>query len=116
MGPHILVRDVSDTMAFVEWTHPEGQSDFILLKRYGLVGGEGGKTTPSCSLPEPVLGPAENPAARAPDHEVWVSAVLLEPTRARPPPPSSQQVKRLQWGGPWEGEGRSPQQTCNLQA
>lgn len=31
-------------MAFVEWTPPRARVDFILLK-YGLVGGEGGKTT-----------------------------------------------------------------------
>uniref|UniRef100_Q05546-2 Isoform 2 of Tenascin-R n=1 Tax=Rattus norvegicus TaxID=10116 RepID=Q05546-2 len=44
-GPtQILVRDVSDTVAFVEWTPPRAKVDFILLK-YGLVGGEGGKTT-----------------------------------------------------------------------
>ncbi|XP_069890516.1 tenascin-R isoform X2 [Dipodomys merriami] len=44
-GPtQILVRDVSDTVAFVEWTPPRARVDFILLK-YGLVGGEGGKTT-----------------------------------------------------------------------
>ncbi|XP_007667106.2 tenascin-R [Ornithorhynchus anatinus] len=44
-GPtQILVRDVSDTVAFVEWTPPRAKVDFILL-RYGLVGGESGKTT-----------------------------------------------------------------------
>ncbi|XP_047377277.1 tenascin-R isoform X2 [Sciurus carolinensis] len=44
-GPtQILVRDVSDTVAFVEWTPPRAKVDFILL-RYGLVGGEGGRTT-----------------------------------------------------------------------
>ncbi|XP_004853453.1 tenascin-R isoform X2 [Heterocephalus glaber] len=44
-GPtQILVRDVSDTVAFVEWTPPRAKVDFILLK-YGLLGGEGGKTT-----------------------------------------------------------------------
>ncbi|XP_073903505.1 tenascin-R isoform X2 [Castor canadensis] len=44
-GPtQILVRDVSDTVAFVEWIPPRAKVDFILLK-YGLVGGEGGKTT-----------------------------------------------------------------------
>lgn len=44
-GPtQILVRDVSDTVAFVEWTPPRAKVDFILLK-YGLVGGEGGRTT-----------------------------------------------------------------------
>ncbi|XP_038614327.1 tenascin-R isoform X1 [Tachyglossus aculeatus] len=44
-GPtQILVRDVSDTVAFVEWTPPRAKIDFILL-RYGLVGGESGKTT-----------------------------------------------------------------------
>lgn len=31
-------------MAFVEWIPPRAKVDFILLK-YGLVGGEGGKTT-----------------------------------------------------------------------
>ncbi|XP_070932135.1 tenascin-R isoform X2 [Macaca nemestrina] len=44
-GPtQILVRDVSDTVAFVEWIPPRAKVDFILLK-YGLVGGEGGRTT-----------------------------------------------------------------------
>ncbi|NXG30636.1 TENR protein, partial [Dromaius novaehollandiae] len=44
-GPtQILVRDVSDTVAFVEWTPPRAKVDTILLK-YGLVNGEGGKTT-----------------------------------------------------------------------
>uniref|UniRef100_A0A8B9QE39 Tenascin R n=1 Tax=Apteryx owenii TaxID=8824 RepID=A0A8B9QE39_APTOW len=44
-GPtQILVRDVSDTVAFVEWTPPRAKVDAILLK-YGLVNGEGGKTT-----------------------------------------------------------------------
>lgn len=44
-GPtQILVRDVSDTVAFVEWTPPRAKVDYILLK-YGLENGEGGKTT-----------------------------------------------------------------------
>ncbi|XP_069497242.1 tenascin-R [Ambystoma mexicanum] len=44
-GPsQILVRDVSDTVAFVEWVPPRAKIDFILLK-YGLEGGEGGQTT-----------------------------------------------------------------------
>ncbi|XP_058299407.1 tenascin-R isoform X2 [Hylobates moloch] len=44
-GPtQILIRDVSDTVAFVEWIPPRAKVDFILLK-YGLVGGEGGRTT-----------------------------------------------------------------------
>ncbi|XP_019355868.2 tenascin-R [Alligator mississippiensis] len=44
-GPtQIMVRDVSDTVAFVEWTPPRAKVDYILLK-YGLVNGEGGKTT-----------------------------------------------------------------------
>ncbi|XP_069645747.1 tenascin-R isoform X4 [Haliaeetus albicilla] len=44
-GPtQILVRDVSDTVAFVEWTPPRAKVDAILLK-YGLVDGEGGRTT-----------------------------------------------------------------------
>ncbi|XP_067323757.1 tenascin-R isoform X2 [Anolis sagrei] len=44
-GPtQILVRDVSDTVAFVEWTPPRAKVDHILLK-YGLENGEGGKTT-----------------------------------------------------------------------
>uniref|UniRef100_A0A8D0HC42 Janusin n=1 Tax=Sphenodon punctatus TaxID=8508 RepID=A0A8D0HC42_SPHPU len=44
-GPtQILVRDVSDTVAFVEWTPPRARVDYILLK-YGLVNGEGGRTT-----------------------------------------------------------------------
>uniref|UniRef100_H2ZT29 Tenascin R n=1 Tax=Latimeria chalumnae TaxID=7897 RepID=H2ZT29_LATCH len=40
----ILARDVSDTVAFVEWTPPRAKVDHIVL-RYGLVSGEGGKTT-----------------------------------------------------------------------
>ncbi|XP_078498130.1 tenascin-R [Lissotriton helveticus] len=44
-GPsQILVRDVSDTVAFVEWTPPRAKIDFILLK-YGLASREGGQTT-----------------------------------------------------------------------
>ncbi|XP_061859711.1 tenascin-R isoform X2 [Colius striatus] len=44
-GPtQILVRDVSDTVAFVEWTPPRAKVDAILLK-YGLEDGEGGRTT-----------------------------------------------------------------------
>ncbi|NXP51888.1 TENR protein, partial [Heliornis fulica] len=44
-GPtQILVRDVSDTVAFVEWTPPRAKVDAILLK-YGLADGEGGRTT-----------------------------------------------------------------------
>ncbi|XP_054482777.1 tenascin-R [Anoplopoma fimbria] len=44
-GPTLLiVRDVSDTVAFVEWTPPKAKIDQIVL-RYGLVGGEGPRTT-----------------------------------------------------------------------
>ncbi|XP_063795769.1 tenascin-R isoform X2 [Pseudophryne corroboree] len=44
-GPsHILVRDVSDTVAFVEWTPARAKLDFIQLQ-YGPVNGEGEKTT-----------------------------------------------------------------------
>ncbi|KAM8850015.1 tenascin-R isoform 3-T4 [Spinachia spinachia] len=44
-GPSLLiVRDVSDTVAFVEWTPPKAKIDQIVL-RYGLVGGEGPRTT-----------------------------------------------------------------------
>ncbi|XP_068461525.1 tenascin-R isoform X2 [Clinocottus analis] len=44
-GPtQLLVRDVSDTVAFVEWTPPKAKIDQIVL-RYGLVGGEGPRTT-----------------------------------------------------------------------
>ncbi|NXO04432.1 TENR protein, partial [Rhinopomastus cyanomelas] len=44
-GPtQILVRDVSDTVAFVEWMPPRAKVDAILLK-YGLADGEGGRTT-----------------------------------------------------------------------
>lgn len=72
-GPtQILVRDVSDTVAFVEWTPPRAKVDFIFLK-YGLVGGEGGKTTfrlqPSLSQ---YSVQALRPGSR---YEVWVSAV-----------------------------------------
>ncbi|KAM4551984.1 tenascin-R isoform 2-T2 [Odontesthes bonariensis] len=44
-GPtQLIVRDVSDTVAFVEWTPPKAKIDQIVL-RYGLVGGEGPWTT-----------------------------------------------------------------------
>lgn len=44
-GPtQLIVRDVSDTVAFVEWTSPKAKLDQIVL-RYGLVGGEGPRTT-----------------------------------------------------------------------
>uniref|UniRef100_A0A8C8FJH4 Tenascin R (restrictin, janusin) n=1 Tax=Oncorhynchus tshawytscha TaxID=74940 RepID=A0A8C8FJH4_ONCTS len=44
-GPtQLIVRDVSDTVAFVEWTNPKAKIDQIVL-RYGLVGGDGPKTT-----------------------------------------------------------------------
>ncbi|XP_041660176.1 tenascin-R isoform X3 [Cheilinus undulatus] len=44
-GPtQLVVRDVSDTVAFVEWTPPKAKIDQIIL-RYGLVGGEGPRTT-----------------------------------------------------------------------
>ncbi|NXI63125.1 TENR protein, partial [Anseranas semipalmata] len=44
-GPtQIVVRDVSDTVAFVEWTPPRARVDAVLLK-YGLADGEGGRTT-----------------------------------------------------------------------
>ena len=38
------MRDVSDTVAFVEWTPPRAKLDQIVL-RYGLAGGEGPRTT-----------------------------------------------------------------------
>lgn len=69
---HILVRDVSDTVAFVEWTPPRAKVDFILLK-YGLVGGEGGKTTFRL---QPPLSQYSVQALRPGSlYEVWVSAV-----------------------------------------
>uniref|UniRef100_A0A1A8IR78 Tenascin R (Restrictin, janusin) n=1 Tax=Nothobranchius kuhntae TaxID=321403 RepID=A0A1A8IR78_NOTKU len=44
-GPtQLIIRDVSDTVAFVEWTPPKAKIDQIVL-RYGLVGGEGPRTT-----------------------------------------------------------------------
>uniref|UniRef100_A0A3Q3XFX3 Uncharacterized protein n=1 Tax=Mola mola TaxID=94237 RepID=A0A3Q3XFX3_MOLML len=44
-GPtELIVRDVSDTVAFVEWTPPRAKLDQIVL-RYGLAGGEGPRTT-----------------------------------------------------------------------
>ncbi|XP_053549281.1 LOW QUALITY PROTEIN: tenascin-R [Bombina bombina] len=44
-GPtNILVRDVSDTVAFVEWTPARARLDFIQLQ-YGPVNGEGERTT-----------------------------------------------------------------------
>lgn len=39
-----MIRDVSDTVAFVEWTLPRAKVDKIVL-RYGLVGYDGPKTT-----------------------------------------------------------------------
>nr|XP_043883712.1 tenascin-R isoform X3 [Solea senegalensis] len=44
-GPtQLIVRDVSDTVAFVEWSPPKAKIDQVVL-RYGLVGGEGPRTT-----------------------------------------------------------------------
>uniref|UniRef100_W5K3R2 Tenascin-R n=1 Tax=Astyanax mexicanus TaxID=7994 RepID=W5K3R2_ASTMX len=44
-GPtQLIVRDVSDTVAFVEWTPPRAKVDQIVL-RYGLAGDDGPKTT-----------------------------------------------------------------------
>ncbi|XP_030062602.1 tenascin-R [Microcaecilia unicolor] len=44
-GPTKLqVRDVSDTVAFVQWIPPRAKIDSLLLN-YGLVDGEGGKTS-----------------------------------------------------------------------
>nr|XP_055057751.1 tenascin-R isoform X1 [Misgurnus anguillicaudatus] len=44
-GPsQLIVRDVSDTVAFVEWTSPKAKVDKIIL-RYGLLGVDGPKTT-----------------------------------------------------------------------
>lgn len=44
-GPTLLiVRDISDTVAFVEWSPPKAKVDQIIL-RYGLVGVDGPKTT-----------------------------------------------------------------------
>lgn len=39
-----MIRDVSDTVAFVEWTLPWAKVDEIIL-RYGIVGYGGPKTT-----------------------------------------------------------------------
>ncbi|XP_048018973.1 tenascin-R isoform X2 [Megalobrama amblycephala] len=44
-GPtQLIVRDISDTVAFVEWSPPKAKVDQIIL-RYGLVGVDGPKTT-----------------------------------------------------------------------
>ena len=44
-GPtQLVVRDVSDTVAFVEWIPPKAKIDQIVL-RYGLVGSDAPKTT-----------------------------------------------------------------------
>ncbi|XP_035643968.1 tenascin-R isoform X3 [Oncorhynchus keta] len=44
-GPtQLIVRDVSDSVAFVEWTNPKAKMDQIVL-RYGLVGGDSPKST-----------------------------------------------------------------------
>ncbi|XP_056092437.1 tenascin-R [Rhinichthys klamathensis goyatoka] len=44
-GPtQLIVRDISDTVAFVEWSPPKAKVEQILL-RYGLVGVDGPKTT-----------------------------------------------------------------------
>uniref|UniRef100_A0A8D1YQ39 Tenascin-R n=2 Tax=Sus scrofa TaxID=9823 RepID=A0A8D1YQ39_PIG len=72
-GPtQILVRDVSDTVAFVEWTPPRAKVDFILL-RYGLVGGEGGKTT--FRLQPPLSQYSVQALRPGSQYQVWVSAV-----------------------------------------
>ncbi|XP_069933264.1 tenascin-R isoform X2 [Oryctolagus cuniculus] len=72
-GPtQILVRDVSDTVAFVEWTPPRARVDFILLK-YGLVGGEGGKTT--FRLQPPLSQYSVQALRPGSQYEVSVSAV-----------------------------------------
>lgn len=72
-GPtQVLVRDVSDTVAFVEWTPPRARVDFILLK-YGLAGGEGGRTAFRLQPPLSQYSvQALRPGSR---YEVWVSAV-----------------------------------------
>lgn len=72
-GPtQVLVRDVSDTVAFVEWTPPRAKVDFILLK-YGLAGGEGGRTTFRLQPPLSQYSiQALRPGSR---YEVWASAV-----------------------------------------
>ena len=44
-GPtDLIVRDVSESVAFVEWTPPKAKVDQIIL-RYWLVGVDGPKTT-----------------------------------------------------------------------
>lgn len=44
-GPtQLIVRDVLDTVAFVEWSPPKAKVDQIIL-RYGLLGVDGPKTT-----------------------------------------------------------------------
>ncbi|XP_039510714.1 tenascin-R isoform X2 [Pimephales promelas] len=44
-GPaQLIVRDISDTVAFVEWSPPKAKVEQIIL-RYGLVGVDGPKTT-----------------------------------------------------------------------
>ncbi|XP_017278003.1 tenascin-R isoform X2 [Kryptolebias marmoratus] len=44
-GPtQLIVRDISDTVAFVEWTPPKAKIDKIVL-HYGLAGGDGPRTT-----------------------------------------------------------------------
>uniref|UniRef100_A0A8C2PQ65 Tenascin R (restrictin, janusin) n=1 Tax=Cyprinus carpio TaxID=7962 RepID=A0A8C2PQ65_CYPCA len=40
----LIVRDISDTVAFVEWSPPKAKVDQIIL-RYGLLGVDGPKTT-----------------------------------------------------------------------
>lgn len=67
-----MVRDVSDTVAFVEWTPPRAKVDFILLK-YGLVGGEGGRTT--FRLQPPLSQYSVQALRPGSQYEVWVSAV-----------------------------------------
>ncbi|XP_007525269.1 tenascin-R [Erinaceus europaeus] len=72
-GPtQILVRDVSDTVAFVEWTPPRAKVDFVLLK-YGLVGGEGGKTT--FRLQPPLSQYSVQALRPGSQYQVWASAV-----------------------------------------
>lgn len=90
-------------MAFVEWTPPRAKVDFILLK-YGLVGGEGGKTTFRLQPPLSQYSvQALRPGSR---YEVWVSAVRgtneSQPTTTQFTTGEAMRGNRAQWDG---GEG-----------
>lgn len=89
-------------MAFVEWTPPRAKVDFILLK-YGLVGGEGGKTTFRLQPPLSQYSvQALRPGSR---YEVWVSAVRGT-NESEATATQFTTGEAASGGGPGEGRGR----------